>query len=86
MISPEAVAAHKRREKALADSSLDPRQKAAAILDALPPWPDIYWHGADGQPCPCATCSTRALREMTLVLRQLAAGVDLEHEPRRRSA
>lgn len=85
MTSPQAVAAHKRRQQALSDSSLDPRQKAAAILDALPPWPDIYWHGADGQPCPCAACSMRALREMQPALRQLAAGVDLEHEPKRRA-
>ena len=29
---------------------------AAKMLDAMPPWPQIWWHGKDGKACPCEMC------------------------------
>lgn len=38
------------------------RQKARAILDAMPPHPELYWHGKNGRPCPCGSCSSAGPR------------------------
>ena len=36
--------------------------RARAILDAMPPDGELYWHGKDGRPCPCSSCCFAAMR------------------------
>lgn len=36
--------------------------RAKAMLDRLPPVPEIYWHSADGIPCSCSSCCLAATR------------------------
>jgi hypothetical protein len=33
---------------------------ATEILAALPPHPELYWHGTNGKSCPCAGCCAGA--------------------------
>lgn len=33
------------------------RQIAKQILASLPPHGEVAWHGTNGRPCPCLTCS-----------------------------
>jgi hypothetical protein len=40
------------------------KQQARQILDSLPPNGEIYWHGADGRPCPCSSCVLAVTRLM----------------------
>jgi hypothetical protein len=35
---------------------------ARSILDGLPKAPEIYYHGANGKACPCASCCGDAYR------------------------
>lgn len=48
------------------DPGFDFRARIAAQQALLPPAPELYWHGKDGRPCPCETCSTSALKALAL--------------------
>jgi hypothetical protein len=40
------------------------RQEAQRVLDGLPPNGELCWHGADGRPCPCLSCSSTNSRSL----------------------
>lgn len=53
------------------------RDLATSTLQAMPPRPDVYWHGSDKRPCPCMSCSSEALR---LIGPELAPGASKRWE------
>jgi len=40
------------------------REQAKELLAALPPHPQIYWHGSNGKLCPCGACVSFAVARL----------------------